>query len=270
MKMASAKIKHQYIQCFGITVLILALVRCVFPGVANNEGSDDTSSSDTVATEQETAALWKQWSSGKKSSESVVATVDHKDTQREVRRRIPLITVGDYDAAFPDSNHVQLVAAQRWGVGPVKNRADAEQRKDEVVYMGLSPYYEVAKLDASIPYLVPRAAVLLEDIGRNFLDSLQAKGIPLCRMVVSSVLRSEEDIARLRRKNKNATEQSCHLYGTTFDIRYDLFAPVTSRSNVQCAELKRVLGYVLSDLRLQDRCYVKYEKLQPCFHITVR
>ncbi len=33
-------------------------------------------------------------------------------------------------------------------------------------------YYEVEELKHSIPYLIPEAATLLEDIGRNFQDSL--------------------------------------------------------------------------------------------------
>lgn len=58
------------------------------------------------------------------------------------------------------------------------NRIDAENRKKELVYMAASPYYDVKKLSNSIPYLVPRAAILLQDIGRNFMDSLQIKKIP--------------------------------------------------------------------------------------------
>lgn len=34
-------------------------------------------------------------------------------------------------------------------------------------------YYEVEKLTHSIPYLIPSAAQLLEDIGHNFQDSLR-------------------------------------------------------------------------------------------------
>ena len=182
----------------------------------------------------------------------------------------PIKSVHSYAEAFPDSNHVQLVAAQRWGVSPVKDRADAETRKNEVVYIASSPYYTLAHLDASIPYLVPHAAILLEDIGRNFFDSLHVKGLPLHQMVVSSVLRSEADVTRLRRSNKNATEQSCHLYGTTFDINYNQYVAVVPKGEIPSDKLKYVLSEVLRDLRQQGRCYIKYEVRQPCFHITVR
>ena len=85
--------------------------------------------------------------------------------------------VANYKAEFPDSQSVQIVAAERWGVRPVQNREDAEKRKKELVYVGESPYWHVDRLSSSIPYLVPRAATLLQDIGQAFYDSLYNKGI---------------------------------------------------------------------------------------------
>ena len=187
-----------------------------------------------------------------------------------VQRPHPIKSVPGYAETFPDSNHVQLLAAEQWGVKPVRDRDDAEQRKDELVFMALSPYYSMAHLDSSIPYLVPRAAILLEDIGRTFFDSLQVKGLPLHRMVVSSVLRTEADVRKLKQSNKNATERSCHLYGTTFDINYNQYTPVVSSHTTTDDKLKYVLSEVLRDMRQQGRCYIKYEVHQPCFHITVR
>lgn len=260
--MATVRLKNRYLELLGIIILVLALLRCIFPGITGKEdvatksGLADT---DTIAT-------------------PMVVTIAPDTTtfyvaDSESYHRI--ISVPQYTTAFPDSNHVQLVAAQQWGVEPVKNRADAEQRMDELVYIGSSPYYDVARLDASIPYLVPRAAILLQEIGMNFMDSLQVKGVPLHRFIVSSVLRTEDDVARLRHSNKNATEQSCHLYGTTFDINYNFYSPVVPAGSPQPepvgdVRLKQILSEVLNDLRSQNRCYIKYEFKQPCFHITVR
>ena len=130
-------------------------------------------------------------------------------------------SVPSYKVAFPDSQSVQIVAAQKWGVKPVRNREDAEARKQELVYVGVSPYFHVDRLSSSIPYLVPRAAALLQDIGQAFFDSLYQKGVPMQQLIVTSLLRSMEDVSRLQRHNPNATENSCHLYGTTFDICYN-------------------------------------------------
>lgn len=186
-----------------------------------------------------------------------------------------IFSVPNYSTAFPDSNAVQLQAAHQWGVSPVKNRADAEARKKELVYIASSPYYHVDPLRQSIPYLVPRAAVLMQDIGQAFFDSLYIKGVPLHRLIVTSVLRTEEDVNRLRRFNQNATENSCHLYGTTFDICYNRYETVEppegpQRRQVRDDTLKFILSEVLRDMRQQGRCYIKYEKKQSCFHMTVR
>ena len=189
-----------------------------------------------------------------------------------------ILSVPSYSEAFPDSNYVQIASAQQWGVSPVANRNDAEARKNELVYIGASPFYHIDPMRQSIPYLVPRAAVLLHDIGRCFYDSLQLslqlKGVPIHQLIVTSVLRTREDVEKLRNYNKNATENSCHLYGTTFDIAYNRYvtvqAPGEQRRTVPSDTLKWVLSEVLNDMRKNDRCYIKYEVKQGCFHITTR
>ena len=237
--------KRQFLMGYFTVVLLLAVVRWIYSAVTNMSASDD----------EDTKAL----------------VVVPSSSTRPHRIR----SVGSYLEAFPDTNAVQLVAAQQWGVQPVTNRADAEARKKELVYVASSPYYHVDPLRQSIPYLVPRAAVLLQDIGQAFFDSLYIKGIPLHRLIVTSVLRTQEDVARLRRFNGNATENSCHLYGTTFDICYNRYETVEPpdgprRRAVGSDTLKYVLSEVLRDMRQQGRCYIKYEVKQGCFHMTVR
>lgn len=188
-----------------------------------------------------------------------------------------IVSVRSYSEAFPDAQDVQIVAANKWGVSPVMNRAEAEGRKSELVYVGSNPYYFIEPLYWSIPYLVPRAAVLLQDIGSNFLDSLQVKGLPACKIIITSVMRTKEEVERMRRYNGNATENSCHMYGTTVDIAYNRFLrveendqPYSKQNTVADVRLKQVLSEVLDDLRRQGRCWVKYEVKQGCFHLTVR
>lgn len=251
--MARRKIKNRYIEWIGIIVIVLALVRCAFPG---------------VAVSYEKPKLIEEMPD---YSQVVVSSRFLAEGEKPHR----IYSVPNYRTAFPDGNDLQLEAAMKWGVKPVKDRDDAEKRMRELVYMGSSPYYHVDPLLRSIPYLVPRAAILLEDIGKAFFDSLQVKGIPLQRLVVSSVLRSEEDVRKLRYYNSNAMERSCHLYGTTFDIYYNSYRKVEdpdgpSRREVSNDSLKWVLSEVLRDMRDQNRCYIKYEVKQPCFHITVR
>ena len=153
-------------------------------------------------------------------------------------------------------------------------RLEAENSKGKLVYVGSNPFFYVDKLNNSIPYLVPRASVLLQDIGRAYFDSLQIKGIPLHKIIVTSILRTKDDVAKLRTRNGNATENSCHLYGTTFDICYNRYKQIQTREQprrqVQNDTLKWVFSEVLRDFRDKNRCYIKYEVKQGCFHITVK
>ena len=306
--------QNRYLQIFCLFVIALALVRTIFPSVA--EPKEETPEpQQEMPTEQpltadapelkEAAAQPKETAAPQPVEAAPVAEVapapkaepkeepkTEADSKKsltaiqtpsrffnadgsEARRRI--VSVPSYSEAFPDLQDVQIVAANKWGVSPVQNRSEAEGRKSELVYVGSNPYFFVEPLRQSIPYLVPRASVLLQDIGRNFFDSLQVKGLPLHKIVVTSVLRSKDDVARLRRGNVNATENSCHMYGTTFDIAYNRYLRVEETDSAYRKDrtagdvrLKQVLSEVLNDLRKQGRCYVKYEVKQGCFHATVR
>ena len=243
--------KNRYLLIVVIVVAPLALVRLAFEGEQSWVGEAPQAPSNLPPLGEASSA-----------SELPPKGGDERGTPHRI------LGVSSYHVEFPDSNDRQLSAAHQWGVKPVSNREDAEQRMKELVYVGVSPYYTVDKLRASIPYLVPRASILLQDIGRAFQDSLYVKGIPMHNIIVTSVLRTQEDVARLRRGNGNATENSCHLYGTTVDICYNRYQPITRE--VRNDTLKWVLSEVLRDMRRNNRCYIKYEVKQGCFHLTVR
>lgn len=182
----------------------------------------------------------------------------------------------DYASVFNDSQDLQLATAERIGEGECEDRDEAAERKNRYIYIGASPFYDVDPLTNSVPYLIPRAARLLEEIGHSFVDSLAAKGLPFHKLVVTSVLRTKDDIRRLRKHNGNAVDQSCHRYGTTFDIAYNGFHGVEASDEpiVNASEsaktLCAVLAEVLDDQRTRGACYVKYETREHCFHITCR
>lgn len=269
--------KNKYLAAFSAVVLVLALVRLFFPSVANGKKDvvavADTSKVVSQPVEQPVADSLRIWQQASGASAEFPLTYFFDDKGRQLKHRIN--SVPGFSRTFPDNNDVQLLAASTHGVEPVADRRDAEKRKKELVFVGASPYFHVDPLHNSIPYLVPRAAVLLNDIGRAYYDSLQIKGIPLHQIIVTSVLRSRVDVKKLRGYNPNATENSCHLYGTTFDICYNRYKTVSPfegrpRRAVRNDTLKWVLSEVLRDMREKKRCYVKYEVKQGCFHITVR
>lgn len=177
---------------------------------------------------------------------------------------------------FNDLNDTQLAVAQAIGVPPVEDRAAAEKMKKRLVEIVDNDLYVVADLTHSIPYLIPSAKDLLDRIGLNFRDSLAAKGLNPNRLVVSSVLRTEEDVRKLRSGgNINASENSTHRYGTTFDLSYWRYVKVPELrgreyEDVPPEYLRATLSQVLKDLHDEGACFVKYEKKQNCFHITVR
>ena len=186
-----------------------------------------------------------------------------------------ILGVSSYETAFPDINDEQLASANRHGIKPLQSR---HQLKDigpklEAVYR--CPFYSVDNLKSSVPYLVPRAKKLLDVIGRNFTDSLQNKHLPLARLTVTSVLRTIDDVNNLQGSNVNSSPNSCHFYGTTFDISYTRYQPGVSLDGkpqrlVRDDTLKWVLSEVLRDLRQAGTCHVKHERKQGCFHITVK
>ena len=182
--------------------------------------------------------------------------------------------IDGYSETFADLNPQPLTTARQVGIPSCKDRNAATRRADELVYIGDNPYFHVRPLNYSIPYLVPHAATLLEEIGRSFLDSLTLKGYAFQQLVVTSVLRTDADVAQLRQRNRNAAAESAHSYGTTFDISYTHFLPLVAPSqHVRKADpytLKCILAEVLRDQRQKGTCYVKYEVHQSCFHITAR
>lgn len=283
--------KKIYIGLVSSTVIVLAIVRWVNPSVVRVYQSERQSVSVDSIRHQSSLAVktneaqelnnQHQIHCDSFSMSSKLLYLKYKPTcfvtdslGRIIKNRI--YSVSSFRREFPDLQDVHIVSARSWGVSPVKDREQAEHRKDELVYIGSNPFYDIdPRMNRSIPYLVPRASDLLQKIGRNFLDSLAVKGIPLHKILVSSVLRTEEDIRKLRRYNQNASEESCHRFGTTFDIAYNRYVTVqhpdsAQRRAVRNDTLKWVLSEVLRDVRQEGLCHIKYEVHQACFHITVK
>ena len=183
----------------------------------------------------------------------------------------------NYTTLFNDQNGVQLKSAAKFGIKqPLKYRDSADKIKDSLVHIKDNNHYNIAKLTHSIPYLTDGAAELLDMIGKNYLDSLESKGLNPNKIIVTSVLRTQEDIRKLQMSgNPNAVKNSAHCYATTFDITYARYDKIKFKKFRRCEPVKKetlqkVLGEVLRDLRKEKKCYVKYEVRQRCFHITTR
>lgn len=193
--------------------------------------------------------------------------IDEGEVNHNADRREP---VRQYDRLFNDLNDTQLEAARKNGL---KQPITTDQAKTDRRLQLIQPnrYYDIQKLTHSVPYLVPKAAQLLEDMGKAFQDSLFNRGYNRNhRFTVTSVLRTEETVRQLRRTNVNSTENSCHCYGTTFDISYFTYSTPQVGKVASVDKMRQILYQVAYDMQKQGRCYVKYEKQQTCLHITVR
>jgi len=200
---------------------------------------------------------------------AVCISCDSKEPRGELKR---IWYNGSYNRDFKDLNDLHLAEAKRIGIKPATDREEAEKVKDDMDMIQTNEYYEVEELTHSIPYLIPSAVTLLEDIGRNFQDSLRNLNASLYKIKVTSVTRTIEDVNKLKKKNSNSSQNSAHRYGTTFDISWARYVKVdeTDTLNIDNERLKMVLAMVLRDLKKEDRCYIKHERKQGCFHITVR
>lgn len=179
----------------------------------------------------------------------------------------------DYRLKFNDLQVKQHAVASRIGLSrPPKDRKDAASMRKQLVEIKTNENYIVDSLTHSVPYLIPSAKRELDAIGAEWSDILSRNNLPHYRFYVTSVLRTQEDVKYLQRSgNINSTTQSCHCYGTTFDLAYMRYDKVThTRMYMHEDNLKLVLGQVLLNHQRAGKIYVKYEWKQSCFHITVR
>ena len=206
----------------------------------------------------------------------LLATSCKKDMSMKMNNPRNVRGVVSYKRSFGDLNDTHLEAARKIGIQPIQGREAARNLgKKRLVEIESGDLYQVDSLTHSIPFLVPKASALLDSIGANFLDSLENKGLNPNQVIVTSVLRTQDDVKRLRKVNINASANSVHMFGTTFDISYKRFFKVEDpdgrpMQDVRSDTLKMVLSEVLRDLKKKDMCYIKYELKQGCFHITAR
>ncbi len=185
--------------------------------------------------------------------------------------RVEVKPIGYLNRIFKDLNKTHLAAAKKYGITPLKANETVEDYKNQLVKVQTCNEYIVDKLTHSEPYLRPNAAKLLGDIGAEFSRIIRERSDGLeYKMIVTSVLRTPKTVKALQRRNSNATTNSAHLYGTTFDISYSKFYTEELERNIAREDLKNILGEVIKQMRSDGRCYVKFEVKQGCFHITSR
>lgn len=170
---------------------------------------------------------------------------------------------------FNDINSTHLQAARQRGIKPISDKS--RLNKEQLAKIESCNYYKVDRLTHSVPYLTSSTKELLEKVGERFQKSLKEQGLEKHRIIVTSMLRTDDDVNELRKVNGNAAANSAHQYATTFDITYVRFDRLSLIGKTATnKQLANILGSVLKHLRDEGLCYVKYERNQRCFHITSR
>jgi hypothetical protein len=178
---------------------------------------------------------------------------------------------------YRDYNNTHLRWAKRNGITPFKTTQAFHSGVKELTRdrrlkrISANKYYTVKSLSHSHPYLTPKTADLLEDIGKRFRHKLDQHGMGNYSYQISSLLRTKESQKNLSRSNVNAASTTSHLYGTTFDIAYRsvIKRPLPwMKVEVSDAKAIKLLSETIGELRREGRCVVVTERIEKCFHIT--
>lgn len=180
---------------------------------------------------------------------------------------------------YRDLNPLHLGLAKRNGISAIKTNKDFAEgidkllKDDQLVEISDNSYYRVCHLTHSHPYLTPAAKQFLIDLGEKFRKKLDEKDMPDYYFQISSLLRTQENQKKLSRSNGNASPNTSHLYGTTFDIPYSTLIRNTLlwyETEVADGSASKILSEAIGELRDEGRCVVVTEKKERCFHITIK
>lgn len=216
-------------------------------------------------------AKTRRYTSVKQLEEDTVsAHLFHLEQMPEPTQSIRVNYFGDLRKYFNDSNYIHWAEAEKYGIVPLTDTRSHWKLRTPIVKVTTCRDFFLDTLIYSRPYLVPVAAARLHEIGRRFRDSINMRGGGDYRIKVTSLLRTPRTVKLLRRRNRNAIDSSVHQFGTTFDISYASFIADNDRHPRSVDDLKGILAEVLRAMREEGKLWVKYERGQPCFHITAR
>jgi len=131
--------------------------------------------------------------------------------------------------------------------------------------------FEVEDLSYSYPFLTKKGKALLKEIGKKFREKVSGTRLRGSDFKITSMTRTTEILVRLRKLNSNASVNSPHFYGNTFDISYVRFSsPKWFITDCDKYFLKETLAQIIWQLREEKRCWATYEIKQGCFHVVAR
>jgi hypothetical protein len=282
---------------------ILAVAAALSGGACSPDGGD----ADPLATEIEavdvepgglpepaetspSAAMERtQTASGEELARRLEFYLDSADRRL---RRVPGLTQAERTALRRDVNARHLERARQLGRRVTGDHEPLVRSGRLVPLADTTALWVVRELDYSVPYVTPDTEAMLAEIGERFHARLDSLGIPRYRLDITSVLRTPETQAALRRTNRNASRiESAHEFGTTLDIAYRRYAPpaehpasgldgtddlatqadslLIETGRLRGTEFQAVLGRVLLEMQREGKLLVMMERSQTVYHITV-
>ena len=210
---------------------------------------------------------------------SLITIILYFSIQRKIESILHPAPIGTVSVdRFRDLNAKHVKYAKQGGVSPFNTNDEFEKgigtliKDDKLVEIKDNRYYRICALTHSHPYLTPEAKVFLNDLGKLFQKKLDEKDLPNYYFQISSLLRTEENQKKLSRTNGNASSNSSHLYGTTFDIPYFTVVKRTlfwKEAEVTDGRASKLLSEAIGELRKEGRCVAVTERNEACIHITV-
>lgn len=182
------------------------------------------------------------------------------------------------------------------GIGPVERESDldgyVEAGKLVKVVPGGSANFYFYNVPDKFRLLTPRTRQGLEILTERIQKNLHAAGGKgEVKIALSSAMRPAKYQDHLRGINSNASNESSHSYGVSFDVFYDdyfavLKEPAEGLLQKKRSDLRRQLGFLMGDalarqyhgilmktlLDLQEEglLYAIQEKRQRVYHVTIR
>lgn len=162
--------------------------------------------------------------------------------------------------------------AVKFGVGRQKSVAAIRRSYKDGKLRLVEPnaFYELDTMYYSYAFVTPATKALIDTIAARFQQKLVFSDLKGVRFTITSLLRTESSVARLRKRNRNALKNSAHLHGTAFDVSYSTYFFDRAVSKAEASYLREILAEALFELRKEKKCWVTYEINQTCFHVVSR
>lgn len=226
------------------------------------------------------------------SAAALASLAAERDSVLAAFERAKPLTAREVAELRLDRNAEQIAVARELGVRAGGDAAvQALLRQGRLVELPDSTEHWILRdMDHSVAYATPDARAMLVELGRRFHARLDRLGLPRYRFKVTSVLRTDETQAALRRVNANASRVvSAHEFGTTVDISHERFAvPAPNDARRTPRELRQLreemleevgkehsralqaeLGRAVDEMKAQGALLVMMEDQQPVYHMTV-